>query len=84
MNKTNLILALCVVVLAVLHQDFWNWDSSALVFGFMPVGLAYHAGYSIVAAIFWALVIKFAWPTHLEEWADAGDEPESGSGENAA
>ena len=44
--------------------------NSDLVFGFLPKGLAYHAGYSIVAAIFWALVVVFAWPTHLEEWAE--------------
>ena len=33
-------------------------------------GLAYHAAYSLVAATFWAIVMKFAWPTRLEEWAD--------------
>ncbi len=34
-----------LVLLAVLHQDFWWWDDGhTLVFGFMPVGLAYHAG----------------------------------------
>ena len=48
-------------------------DSANLVLGFMPVGLAYHALYSIVAAAFWFCVIKFAWPTHLEEWAEGGD-----------
>ena len=33
------------IVLAVLHQDGWNWDDGDLVFGIMPVGLAYHAAY---------------------------------------
>ena len=61
------------IVMAVMHQDTWNWDNSNLVFGFIPVGLAYHAGYSIVAALFWALVVFFAWPTHLEEWAEGED-----------
>ena len=59
------------VILAILHQDIWNWDDSSLVFGFLPKGLAYHALYSIVAATFWGLVVKFAWPEHLEKWADA-------------
>ena len=59
------------VLLAILHQDTWNWDDSSLVLGFLPKGLAYHALYSIVAAIFWGLVVKFAWPEHLEKWADA-------------
>lgn len=61
------------VILAVLHQDTWNWDNGSLLFGFVPVGLAYHAGYSIVAALFWAVVVKFAWPTRLEEWAEGSD-----------
>tara|TARA_R110000850_G_scaffold64695_14_gene145083 strand:+ start:2559 stop:2780 length:222 start_codon:yes stop_codon:yes gene_type:complete len=61
------------VIFGILHQDFWNWDDSSLVLGFMPVGLAYHASYSVIAAILWALVIKFAWPTRLEEWAEGED-----------
>jgi Protein of unknown function (DUF3311) len=51
----------------VLHQDDWNWKSTDLIFGFLPVGLAYHAGYSILAAIMMAVLVKFAWPGHLEE-----------------
>lgn len=67
------IIVVVFFVLAALHQDCWNWDNASLVFGVLPVGLAYHAGYSIVAAIFWAFVVKFAWPTHLEEWAEGKD-----------
>jgi len=74
MKKTSLVAAIVFVILAILHQDEWNWDNATLVFGFMPLGLAYHALYSIVAAVFWALVVKFAWPYYLEEWADGGDE----------
>ena len=59
-----------VVILAVLHQDFWNWDNATLVFGFLPVGLAYHVLFSILAAIVWAMAVKFAWPTRIEAWAD--------------
>jgi len=59
-----------VVLLAVLHQDLWYWDDKSAVFGFMPVGLAYHAGYSIAAALIWAAAVKWAWPSHLEAWAD--------------
>lgn len=62
------------ILLAILHQDFWNWDKADLVFGFMPIGLFYHAMYSLVAACFWALVIQFAWPTKLEEWAEGNNE----------
>jgi len=73
--KGSAVIFIVFVVLAILHQDFWNWDNGNIVLGFMPVTLAYHAGYSLVAALFWALVIKFAWPTALEEWADGGDPP---------
>ena len=59
-----------VALLAILHYDFWNWDDRSLVFGFMPSGLFYQALISIGAAIAWALVVKCAWPTHIEEWAD--------------
>jgi hypothetical protein len=71
--RTGLI-TFCVFALALLHQDFWNWDNANLVFGFLPVGLAYHIGYSIVVAIFWGCVIHFAWPKHIEEWADETDD----------
>ena len=64
-----------IVMLAVLHQDVWLWSNDDLVFGFMPIGLAYHAGFSIVAACLWALMVKFAWPTELERWAEQGDAP---------
>lgn len=67
MNKVVLILAL---VLLVLHQDFWFWEDSSLIFGFLPVGLGYHALYSILAASLWAFAIKFAWPHHLEALAE--------------
>ena len=74
MKISTFVFLLVFIVLAVLHQDVWNWDKPDLVFGFMPVGLAYHAAYSLVAAAFWALVVKFAWPTKLEEWAEGRDE----------
>ncbi len=62
-----------LVLLAVLHQDFWWWDDGhTLVFGFMPVGLAYHAGVSVAAAGLWALAVRYCWPEHV----DSADEPE--------
>ena len=56
-----------VVVVYLLHQDNWNWKNSDLVFGILPVGMAYHAGYSILAAVMMAVLVKFAWPKHLED-----------------
>jgi hypothetical protein len=61
------LLFLLVAGVYVLHQDNWNWTSTDVVLGFLPVGLAYHAGYSILAAIMMAVLVKFAWPEHLEQ-----------------
>ena len=62
-------ISLCLLVLAVflLHQDCWNWEQTEpFVFGFLPVGLAYHAGYAILAMIMMALLVKFAWPAEFD------------------
>ena len=65
------LLTLMVCAVYVLHQDFWNWKKTEpLVLGFLPPGLAYHAGYSILASIMMAVLVKFAWPSHLEHEED--------------
>ncbi|MCB1232476.1 MAG: DUF3311 domain-containing protein [Verrucomicrobiae bacterium] len=70
--KTVVVLVL-FLVLTFLHQDDWYWNDKTLWFGFLPAGLGYHAIYSVVAALFWYLVSKFAWPHKTEEWAEQGD-----------
>ncbi len=55
------------IILAVLHQDFWLWNNATLVFGFLPIGLAYHIGFSIAAGLLWAAAVVWAWPTEIEE-----------------
>jgi hypothetical protein len=55
------------VVLAILHHDFWYWDDRTLLFGFLPIGLAYHAAFSLAAAGVWALAVVFAWPSTIED-----------------
>jgi hypothetical protein len=44
------------------------------VFGFMPLGLFYHSLYSCMAAGVWAMAVKWAWPSDIEQWAESGDE----------
>lgn len=51
-----------VILLLIVHQDVWFWSDPTLVFGFIPVGLAFHAGISIAASITWFLATKYAWP----------------------
>ncbi len=65
--------------LFVLHHDFWWWDDRSIVLGFMPVGLAWHVLFSIAAASLWVLALKFAWPQHIEEWAEGDGAGASGS-----
>ena len=61
------VLTLAVLLLYALHQDFWFWRDARLVFGFLPIGLFYHAVYCLAcAALMWALV-KFAWPAELDQ-----------------
>ncbi|MEN8772984.1 MAG: hypothetical protein ABF379_14515 [Akkermansiaceae bacterium] len=79
MTKKRIIFIVFVLLL-LLHQDSWNWNNADLILGFMPVGLFYHACYSLVAAAFWGIVMKVAWPTELEEWAEGeADSSEGGA-----
>jgi len=65
------LLTVLVIAVIFLHQDNWNWTNSDLVFGVLPMGLAYHAAYAVLASITLALLVKFAWPSHLEEEVEA-------------
>ena len=61
------LLSLLILAVYLLHQDFWNWKKTEpVVLGFLPIGLAYHAAYSVLAAVLMAVLVKFAWPKHLE------------------
>lgn len=65
------LLTIAVVTLYVLHQDFWFWRTARpFIFGFIPIGLFYHAVYSVAAAILMWMLVKYAWPTHLEDDID--------------
>ena len=79
--KARNVVIICVAVFMVLHHDFWLWEDDSLVFGFLPSGLAYHAVYSLVIAVFWFLVMKFAWPKAIEDFAESTDEESNGGEE---
>ena len=63
----RILLVIAVIALYVLHQDFWFWRSARLVFGFVPIGLFYQGCFSVAAALLMWLLVKFAWPHHLEQ-----------------
>ena len=68
MNR--LLLAAVVVPLYGLHQDYWFWDEARpLVFGFLPVGLAYHGLYCVAVSLLMWTLTRVAWPAHLERSA---------------
>jgi hypothetical protein len=71
------LIAAVVLALYALHQDVWFWRTARpLLFGFLPVGLTYHAAYSVAAALLMAFLVKTAWPSHLErEGEDRDREP---------
>lgn len=56
-----------IAFLVVIHQDIWNWDNDTLVFGFIPLTLAYHAGISIAASVVWLIAATTAWPVDLDD-----------------
>ena len=65
--SSRALLTVAVIGAYLLHRDFWLWRAARpLVFGFLPVGLFYHACYSVAAAALMWLLVKYAWPSHLE------------------
>jgi hypothetical protein len=65
-------MALITALVYLLHQDFWFWRTARpLVFGFLPIGLFYHAAYTVGISLFMWILVRTHWPSHLE---DAHDE----------
>jgi hypothetical protein len=78
------LLVLLVITIYLLHQDYWNWKKTEpLVFGFLPIGLAYHAGYSVLAAFMMWLLVRFAWPKELDDM-ERETPPRSADAESAS
>ena len=74
MKRTLLVLA--TLALYALHHDVWFWRSARpLVFGFLPIGLFYHACFSVVVVLLLSLLVAQAWPERLEREADGERRP---------
>ncbi len=66
--------AVVVSVLYALHQDFWYWRSARpLVFGVLPIGLFYHAAFTVVTSLVLWWLVRLIWPAHLDP--DSGQRP---------
>jgi hypothetical protein len=62
-----LIWTVLIVAFYLAHQDIWFWQSARpLIFGFLPIGLAYHAAYCLGASLMMWTLTTFTWPAHLE------------------
>lgn len=80
MKVKCLLAAAWIAVLLVLHQDVWLWTNKTLLFGCVPIGLAYHAGFTVLAAITLFTFTRTIWPKHLEEEEQRLPPPGSGGG----
>jgi len=65
-------LLVAILILLVLHQDNWFWANDTLVFGFLPMGLFYHACISVAASCVWFYAVKRCWPTDAEAGPSEG------------
>lgn len=69
-----------MALLAILHQDFWWWDDRTVLFGFLPIGLAWHGGLSLAASLVWWAVVVYCWPEGLEPHSGAVNAQEQEEG----
>jgi hypothetical protein len=65
--KAQKIVFLLVLVVIILHQDFWFWTNKTLVFDFLPIGLVYHGLYTVLAAVTMWILVKVAWPKEFDD-----------------
>ena len=62
------LLTFMAIALYLMHQDFWFWRTARpLVFGFLPIGLAWHGAYCIAVALLMWWLTRVAWPAHLDQ-----------------
>ena len=75
----RILLVAATAALYVLHQDIWNWRTPyPIVFGFVPIGLFYHACFAVGASLLMWLLVTFAWPAHLEREAEEAEARKGG------
>ena len=61
------IASVLVAGLYALHQDFWFWrQARPLVFGVLPIGLAYHVAFTLATSAVLMLLVKLLWPATLD------------------
>lgn len=73
-KKIRRLTIVILLLVFLLHNDLWWWHSNEFVLG-LPVGLMYHILYCFAAALLFLVLVKLAWPRHLE--MEPNDTPRS-------
>ena len=55
-----------LTLLFILHQDFWWWHDDSFLFG-LPIGFTYHILYCLATFVLMLLLVRYAWPTGLDD-----------------
>ena len=56
-RRTKWLFYCLIVVLFLLHNDFWFWKTPQLVLG-LPVGLLYHIGFCLAVTLLMVIFVK--------------------------
>lgn len=56
-HRTKWLFYCLLVLLLLLHNDFWFWKTPELVLG-LPIGLLYHIGFCLVVTLLMAIFVK--------------------------
>ncbi len=73
MKSSRWLLYGALVLLYVLHNDWWLWSDSSIVLG-LPVALTYHAVYMLATSVVMFLLVRHAWPADLGGDEGPGDD----------
>ena len=74
MKPAKIFAAGLILILFVIHQDFWNWGVTERSIGGLPQGFVFQVGLSIAAAFSWLIVTMIAWPK--DDWAETQNHKE--------
>ena len=56
-SRTKWLFYCLLVLLLLLHNDFWFWKTPKLVLG-LPIGLLYHIGFCLAVALLMAVFLR--------------------------
>ena len=69
-TRVRPLLYLLLFLLYLLHNDLWFWHDDRILFA-LPIGLLYHVGFCVAAALMMWLLVGHAW----QAGAAKGEDP---------